>query len=456
MDVMDVTIDANDIFEQIVNQNKCLQNQIKLCKQLNEFLVNCVKCCLICQQNQDINQRLDQYESQMKLLKTNESDLMSDVNDLYGNNVDIKNCDYNDCNNNNYVKKSHKRHKLKEKSLKRPKKKSVKMITKSKSSDLSDEESDDNKDIANDPQIDDNNNDYDFMRDQLFNDSNKLQRKVMRDKLRTIDNQYKCDSCNYFHHDFYVIEGHMNEIHLKIKPYKCHICHKKFSRMAYLSHHRTNYHHLVSQRSLHSFKCQYCGLTKKRKFELRKHIETDHLKIRQICHICEKTFKNKYALNAHLKLQHISSQDLVYYPCDWKDCLFKSKTKANLKNIRQFECQWPGCDHKSRDKSNLSDHMRTHGDQRDYRCEWPGCEFACKTRQSFWGHKVSAHLEKPFNHSCHWPECSKKFSTKNRLNRHLATHTSQPNIPCPLCSKLFRAKRYLTAHLNNCHNGYRL
>lgn len=54
------------------------------------------------------------------------------------------------------------------------------------------------------------------------------------------------------------------------------------------------------------------------------------------------------------------------------------------------------------------------------------------------------------NYSCHF--CPKAYYAKNKLTRHLYTHSGEKPFSCPICDKKFNDKSYVKQHLRNTHN----
>ena len=51
------------------------------------------------------------------------------------------------------------------------------------------------------------------------------------------------------------------------------------------------------------------------------------------------------------------------------------------------------------------------------------------------------------------PFCSKIFSFKSHLDRHLRTHTNERPYPCPVCDHKAKHKNDILRHLASIHPG---
>lgn len=155
----------------------------------------------------------------------------------------------------------------------------------------------------------------------------------------------QCEVCNKFM-DGYEMKYHRN-IHLKIYPFKCDFCERKFANPARLSSHKKS-DHTDSEAEL--LPCDACG----KSFSLKK-------------------------LSDHQKKFHGE-----VYRCEFDECdenfpnylkLSKHQKKAHFNPIHQkFTCEICG---KAFRKTRLKYHMNIHLNIKPFVCDFEGCDKAC-------------------------------------------------------------------------------
>ncbi|XP_054153698.1 uncharacterized protein LOC128952337 [Oppia nitens] len=251
---MSVTIDVNDVFEEVVKQNERLVKEIEFYEEVVNDLIRNVKICIVCQQNDVINDRISELETHLK-------------SKTIDNSIKVKN-EYNDCDN-----------KLKTKTLK---KRCVADVTDINSNEPTDETLNyakpihdlkgDNKTIktkvktrivrkprtklkrrVEDSSESDYESDEELLPELISDDKPysleyEIQRDLLKDKTRIIGIGcgYQCQSCVYQNTEFRALEAHVNRQHLKIKPFKCRVCCIGFYCLSDCLKHLRKKHNIVS------------------------------------------------------------------------------------------------------------------------------------------------------------------------------------------------------------------
>ncbi|XP_054152633.1 zinc finger protein 845-like [Oppia nitens] len=448
---MSVTIDVNDVFEEVVKQNERLVKEIEFYEEVVNDLVANVKTCVVCQQNDVIKDRINELETHLKSKTTN-------------NLTNVKS-EYNDCDN-----------KLKTKTLKKRKyikKSRVKDVTNVKKSKTTTNKEDISKD---DNHCSDGST---ITRQRVllsYSDEYAKQRSTLKFKSRIGNGFYRCRTCGHQNKRFDNLETHVNRYHLNIKPYNCDLCDQHFVGYESLKHHKLVDHYIVGEgldqlserqsaqiaTAKAKFQCQLCHKFLHEEMALKNHVLRVHHKSKVgknvKCDICGQMYATRTAVTNHKRFFHGIGSTITYYHCDWTDCLFKTSNKAQLAShkkrhsgLKEWLCEWPGCDYRCVNKTTLDQHLLVHSDRLDYQCQWPGCEFKTKTDRRLQTHVRQVHEDRPAIHECHWPGCGKMFRLTKRLQTHMTIH-NEPHIPCPQCNKLFKSKKYLKDHMQS-HTG---
>ncbi|OQR84444.1 hypothetical protein ACHHYP_13377 [Achlya hypogyna] len=98
----------------------------------------------------------------------------------------------------------------------------------------------------------------------------------------------------------------------------------------------------------------------------------------------------------------------------------KPSSDSMMSPERRFGCHIPGCGKRFKRKFTLQEHLNTHTGARPYVCDYEGCQRCFSTHGNLNRHKFIHTGEKPFGCTT----CLKRFCTKEKLVRHVKTHTN--------------------------------
>ncbi|KAL1924684.1 uncharacterized protein VTP21DRAFT_4338 [Calcarisporiella thermophila] len=169
-------------------------------------------------------------------------------------------------------------------------------------------------------------------------------------------------------------------------------------------------------------------------------------------------------LITHLCADHLGAEDFQH-TCRWKNCDRRYATfddlTAHLSDLHigsgksVYICEWDGCERKGKpftQRQKVMRHIQTHTGDRPYQCE------VCKKRFSesniMIQHMRTHTGEKPFK--CSAPGCSREFTIAGALTIHRRVHSGERPFKCKFegCEKRFSESSNLTKHMR-VHTGER-
>ncbi|PWN26730.1 hypothetical protein BDZ90DRAFT_207838, partial [Jaminaea rosea] len=154
------------------------------------------------------------------------------------------------------------------------------------------------------------------------------------------------------------------------------------------------------------------------------------------------------------------------HPCGWINCSLSFGSHEALTNHiasvhigggkSSYTCGWVGCDRAAEGKEfaqrqKILRHVQTHTGHRPFKCETCGKRFSEANTLS---QHVRTHTrEKPY--ACDYPGCTARFAVAGSLTIHKRSrHTNERPFVCewPGCGKRFAESSNLTKHRRT-HNG---
>lgn len=155
------------------------------------------------------------------------------------------------------------------------------------------------------------------------------------------------------------------------------------------------------------------------------------------------------------------------YKCRGKYCKKKGHNFPNQQELydhvktcykkKMWVCQYnDSCPRYFSQRSYRRDHVRVDHKGIPFVCEFceEGKSKKYQTRRSLLFHVNYVHCKTTEAHCCEY--CGKRFSTKQNLMRHLASHQDMRMFQCRMCSASFNYADGLAEHVNSCKSQIRL
>jgi len=177
-----------------------------------------------------------------------------------------------------------------------------------------------------------------------------------------------------------------------------------------------------------------------------KHFRSVQLKERRFaCDVCNKMFFKKSHRDRHEILKHLKEKSFACELCDMKFFRMETLTVHHRKHTGNKPHQCEKCDNSFVTKGNLQRHMDSHLESiKDFQCIDCGKLFGSDRRLK--KHVASVHL-----HVFPCTTCTKTFSRKSDLERHIKSHLGIKDFQCIDCGKLFSEEWNLRQHVEIVH-----
>lgn len=256
------------------------------------------------------------------------------------------------------------------------------------------------------------------------------------------DDELKCKLCK---HKSQTAKGLDNHVMIHANPellsHMCHVCSKNYQKNCELRRHIKLAHGDKSKRKINFF-CDNCEFKTFNKMNMKRHLNTIHLKIKAfVCQFCpEKKYTSKITLDQHMITKHGQETTFVCQCCQRK-----FPTMSFLRSHMKSTCS--GSPHAVRERGDPNSYREALCDETDsYRCKLCGLIVAGKG-------KIAQHYAQRHKHSnaCHL--CSATFNSYSNLKKHIQIlHNKIHKYNCSFCSRSFGQKNQLDSHINT-HTG---
>ncbi|MXQ79263.1 hypothetical protein E5288_WYG000192 [Bos mutus] len=180
--------------------------------------------------------------------------------------------------------------------------------------------------------------------------------------LHTGEKPHKCELCDFTCRDVSYLSKHMLT-HSSTKDYMCTECGYVTKWKHYLSVHMRK--HAGDLRHARTYQCNQCSYRCHRADQLSSH-KLRHQGKSLMCEVCAFACKRKYELQKHMASQHHPGTPVPLYPCRY--CSYQSRHKQALLShenckhtrLREFRCAL--CDYRTFSNTTLFFHKRkAHG-----------------------------------------------------------------------------------------------
>ncbi|CAH2007013.1 unnamed protein product [Acanthoscelides obtectus] len=264
---------------------------------------------------------------------------------------------------------------------------------------------------------------------------------------------HQCTNCKFKTTYKCSLERHMLKHTGNYKLIKCEYCDETFKTNQVLNSHIIQKHpEHISSLSQKVYECKYCTYKTIGKYQLARHMlqhkESSVDDTLNMCSHCRSAFVNKETLDAHILKKHPK---------------FAITISSEI-----FKC--PHCKFQTTMKLDLNKHMLQHPTKkvgRNMLTTCCHCNATFKDLQNLSEHIIKKHPEfiSTVYHKIHCcTSCEFKTTKKNRLTRHMSTHSSQVSdknneVPvrkkiCPTCvhcNTTFKIMKSLNNHILRKH-----
>lgn len=284
----------------------------------------------------------------------------------------------------------------------------------------------------------------------------------MRDHLLESHSSVKRYSCPYCD-ELFTTQGrckrhvkfkHLNDNKIRMRKYECNYCQRKYSNKTCLAE------HINGHTGVFVYACRFCDKFFLYKKSLFRHLEKhkvpslDASNLNKIkCNFCNASFPFTYYLKNHIEEEHIciiESIGSTNYPrvvnSEREPSDFRGYTKEGYKQmVASKSSQCPVCSKIFKSPKYMREHLYSHSSKNQHMCDICGKLFKSVSYARI--HRKE-HLEfgkqKEKNFECDL--CSRKYSSKTRLQEHIITHTGDKRHQCQICGTAYFHTRSLQRH----------
>ena len=285
---------------------------------------------------------------------------------------------------------------------------------------------------------------------QLFHAMNHLKKH-----LRSIHGEYNCDLCVESYSTENDLLSHIESVHKEQKLHKCEKCNDKiyFSARG-LEQHLYRIH--SSEINKESKKCESCGKSFPKDFNLKKHVQVVHEGRKDYkCETCGEAFGYLSSLQKHIYMIHEKNPENKCGVCG-KLFYYAQQLQTHIYRVHEgnkdYQCE--SCGKAFSYKSELKKHhIKIHLERRDHKCE--SCSKAFFEASDLKNHIYNVHEGNKIyickNLLVTGKSCGETFDEREKLSAHIHENHKK----CVPCGKKFINGQILRRHIEMVHQGLR-
>ncbi|XP_055701661.1 zinc finger protein 91-like [Phlebotomus papatasi] len=250
-------------------------------------------------------------------------------------------------------------------------------------------------------------------------------------KIHTERKRIPCSLCDKSFLNKIIFNRHI-KLHSEREKYECEICGKIFFEKAYRTRHMKLAHNgtvTYVHGAEKPFVCSICNMAFTKLNIMKRHKTTIHAEKRTDCPYCNKKFLKRNNYTNHIRTIHPGLPTRI-------------KTGPTPCNI---------CKETFSGIEDLKKHVVEHYTKKEFECAICGKKYVSKRNLKV--HITTRHARNA-DKEILCTQCGKVFLGKSSLTLHQRTHTDNLPFECSVCSRKFKIKYYLTAHMK-IHLEYR-
>ncbi|EZA50542.1 hypothetical protein X777_10735 [Ooceraea biroi] len=244
---------------------------------------------------------------------------------------------------------------------------------------------------------------------------------------------YQCTACIFATVTLSNIRCHIRKNHLKLKPYLCQQCTKRYTSSVLLQE------HMNTHTGARPYKCGECNFASSSRQALSNHKDTHKLNNNLPCSVCNKSFSSRVRLRAH---KRIHNANRIMCELCRVHLLSEKALEEHRKKVHSQDYICNVCQKTFKSRKALHNHMNVHAEAK-YKCNI--CLNTYKSKHILSEHILKHEGIRKYNCSV----CDKTFAQMSHLAAHKKVHGS-PGYKCEGCKREFNRRDNMKIHMKRC------